>query len=376
MKNKIKILCPLIQLINDEVSQIIKPGIMNSDKCELIESSFFGFKLLQDPVWAEQFKNNKGAHIPKRQEGTFGDEFKNKWVDFQEEKIDVIILHGSGPTDMFKKIANHYKHKPVINIDYKDVADAIGGNIINDRMFVDLGAPGNIFNFKRSLTVMEKGLPVSLENTKYKIHHAPFCVREDVYQKSKELNTDYSQRDLDVSVFFPCTEKSRDVAELYKIRPNNARGYIPLVVKSLNNLKTHIGYTNGTTKSIGQEGRAGLEIDTPGSTQYKYIQTMCQSKIIVTACPGNYEGDYRLMEAMTSGALVMHNRMMLPPAGLIEGEHWIVYDNAQDLAEKICFYNKYPDAAERIANNGRKFVLENHRPHHRVEQWLKVAGLL
>ena len=68
--------------------------------------------------------------------------------------------------------------------------------------------------------------------------------------------------------------------------------------------------------------------------------------------------------------------MMLPPAGLIEGVHWIVYDNAQDLAEKICFYNKYPDAAERIANNGRKFVLENHRPHHRVEQWLKVAGLL
>ena len=148
MKKRIKILCPLIQIINDEVSQIIKPGIMNSDKCELIESSFFGFRLLQDPVWAEQFKSNNGAHIPKGQEGTFGDEFKNKWVDYQEEEIDVIILHGSGPSDKFKKIANHYKHKPIINIDYKDVTDCKNGNVINDIMFVDLGDSSKIFNFK------------------------------------------------------------------------------------------------------------------------------------------------------------------------------------------------------------------------------------
>ena len=149
------------------------------------------------------------------------------------------------------------------------------------------------------------------------------------------------------------------------------------MVRSLSELKTWTGFTTKTDSQSPQgDGRQGRCISTPGTPQYNYCDISTNSKIIVTACPGGYEGDYRLMEAMTSGALVMHNRMILPPKGLVDGEHWIVYDNADDLNDKILYYNKHTDLAKKIARNGRQYVLNNHRPHHRIEEWLKIANLI
>ena len=143
------------------------------------------------------------------------------------------------------------------------------------------------------------------------------------------------------------------------------------------NLNVHVGYTNSTNDSPQAEGRQGTNIDKPGSLQYNYCDTTTNSKIIVTSCPSpGWEGDYRLMEAMTSKALVMHNRMIMPPDGLVDGVHWVLFDDPVDLQNKIEYYTQRPGEAAEIANNGRKYVLENHRPHHRVEQWLRVAGLL
>lgn len=376
MSNKIKIFCPLIQLVNDEVSQICKPGIMNSDRCELVESSFFGFRILRDQIWANNFKKNGGAQLPPNQEGTFGDEFREKWIVYEEEDIDVVILHGSGNPEEFKAAANHYKHLPIINLDYKDVAAKNGNNIINNRMFVDLATSNNVTNFKRSLTKMHRGVPHSIEKTKYEIHHSPYCVREDIYSKSKELNIPYHKRSLDISCFFPETRKGYALSNIYNEGLTNPRGWIPSVVNALEGFKRHVGFTTANNKAPAQEGRAGGKLDIIGSAQYKYVQTMCDSKIIVTACPGNYEGDFRLMESMTSGALVMHNYMLQPPPGLEEGKHWIVYRSAQDLAEKICYYNRHPEKAKEIADTGKEYILNNHRPHHRLEWWLKTAGVL
>jgi hypothetical protein len=383
MKKKIKVFCPLVQLVNDEVSQICKPGILNSDKCELVESSFFGFKILRDQAWAKNFKANGGAQLAPNLEGTFGEPFKEKWIKYQEEEIDVVILHSSGNPDEFKAAAKHYKHLPIINIDYKDVAGIdksksgeFGNNIINNRMHVDLGKEENIFNFKRSLTKMHLGLPLEFEKTLYEIHHSPYCVREDILRKCEELSVPYYKRKFDISCFFPESRKGYTINNIINEHPRNPRGWMPSVVASLKGFNSHVGFTTGNNKAPAQEGRAGQKIDIVGSTQYKYAQIMSNSKIIATACPCNYEGDFRLMEAMTSGALVMHNYMLRPPQGLENGKHWIVYDNAQDLAEKICFYNRYPEKAKQIADAGKDLVIKNHRSHHRVEEWLKIAGLI
>ena len=59
-----------------------------------------------------------------------------------------------------------------------------------------------------------------------------------------------------------------------------------------------------------------------------YFRTLGQAKVIVTCNPSNWEGDFRLWEAMATGALVFVDEMATPmPHAPVDGEHIIVYDN-------------------------------------------------
>lgn len=380
MKNKIKILCPGIQIGDDEVRQIVKPGIINSDKCDLVQSSFFNRRIIDNPAFADRFKRDGGHWFghPKAHKqpslGTFSEHLPDGrlteplWIPYEEDDIDVLLIHGSGPPDGFRALAKHYKHLPVINVDYKDVPQ--------DRMFCEILNRGRVYNFKRSMVDLKNG---KINKFPHHIKHTAFCVREDIHAQQSKMLRQYSKRKYDVACFFPPKAHLNHVGKYIEgtlKAQRHTRGWIASVVKYLYP-DSYIGYTSANKDHSPQlEGRQGKDIQQPGSTQYNYCDITTNSKIIVTACPTNYEGDYRLMEAMTSGALVMHNKMVLPPEGLVDGEHWVTYKNALDLRDKMDYYVKKSGEACEIATNGRKFVLENHRPHHRVEQWLKEAGLL
>jgi hypothetical protein len=59
-----------------------------------------------------------------------------------------------------------------------------------------------------------------------------------------------------------------------------------------------------------------------------YLGQMFRAKIIVTSNPSDWEGDFRLMEAMASGALIFVDQMYVPrPYPLIEGKHIVYYGN-------------------------------------------------
>ena len=59
-----------------------------------------------------------------------------------------------------------------------------------------------------------------------------------------------------------------------------------------------------------------------------YFNDMYNAKIIVTANPSGWEGDFRLMEAFATGALIFVDKMYVPrPHPLIHGTHVIYYDN-------------------------------------------------
>ena len=60
----------------------------------------------------------------------------------------------------------------------------------------------------------------------------------------------------------------------------------------------------------------------------------------------------------------------------VDGEHWICYEDSSELIDKIHYYNNNPNEAEKIAKTGKDFVINNHRPHHRIEYFLKQRGLL
>lgn len=378
MSKKVKIFCPVIQTSDDEVLQIVKPGIINSDKCDYTLSSFLGSRIIENPEFAAKFKEDGefylGGHKNLPRLGSFGQLKERLLIPYEEDDIDVVLIHGSGNPEKFKKLADHYKHLPIINVDYKDVKI--------EKMWTEIIDRDNVFNFKRSMVHLYPDKPGHVHKYQYPVHHAPFCVREDIHeQQTKLYRKNFRSREYDVACFFPLHKTIREMFINGKrnvaLKSNTrARAYVSAVVDSISDINTWIGYTTTKKGSPQGKGRRGHEISTPGSAQYKYCDISTNSKIIVTACPSLYEGDYRLMEAMTSGALVMHNKMVLPPRGLIDGEHWVVYDNADDLHEKVQYYNKHTNKAQQIARNGRNFVLNNHRPHHRIEEWLKTANIL
>jgi hypothetical protein len=59
-----------------------------------------------------------------------------------------------------------------------------------------------------------------------------------------------------------------------------------------------------------------------------YFQAMYSSKIVVTSNPSHWEGDFRLMEAMASAALVFVDNLYVPrPSIPLHNQHIVYYDN-------------------------------------------------
>jgi hypothetical protein len=359
MDKKIQIHCPLYTVGHEDISQIVHAGIESSDRCAYIDLPWNG-KGWHTTGWKPPITTDCGA--------------------------DLLLLHGNMHLDKAKEIKNNYPKLPCIVLDYKDCPNTLFTKFPND---------STVTYFKRSMVKMHSGVPEGIsEFPGYNVHHSAFCVREDIVEAASKYNN--LKRDIDVSCFFEKTwypnnvktindihkvgqfkdhRKVNDFWPYYKDHNGNnlSRGYAPIIVDIIPKLKKHIGKTAKLTQGDGRKGVGLLE---EGSMQNNYLKLMLRSKIVVTSCPANYEGDYRLMEAMACGSLVLHNRMLLPPSGLIDGEHWVIYDSPLDLLQKIIFYNNNPRIAKEIALAGKQYVLNNHMPRNRVEEWLRTTKLI
>lgn len=345
----IKIYCPFHNAGAEENSQILQPGIKNSTKCELIEL----------PSQVRTLNDPKGPYIDAAPQ-TSG----------RPKDVDVMILHGCMTPEQAIVWREQYPDIPAIVLDYKDELKL---------WHPDLRV---LAHFKRNMAIREHGRPLGVHDYKpHVVHFSPYCVREDIV-KELEKHKD-TPRDMDVCCFFDPNDdnwvnhvpmhykrngKLRDTIET-QVGWCGTRRLVASTLKSAQKFygcgyKMHIGKTGA-----GQtEGRR-----TP---QEEYCKLMATTKIIVTATPDGWEGDYRLMEAMSSGALVLHNRMILPPSGLVDGKHWIIYNDHIDMLEKVYYYMSHPGEAKTIGEAGKRYVLENHRPHHRVESWLRTVNIL
>ena len=352
----IHVYCPNIEAGTDAHLQIIKPGLLASDKCTIANTPADNGFILYDKLY-------------------------NKWLETNEESVDVVLLTDSTPSDAVMGNVNQaavsrYPTKPVIAVSYNDEP-------IDEFQPTFTTPHDNVVRFKRSMTVMKDHVPTGAAEYPFEVKHAAYCVRYDIHNKCEELSKSYENRSLDVCCFFQGKETSIADKRLkdwnnFMDRPpiNFARGYAPQVVLSMSHLKSFVGFTTEDQIRPNALGRHGVGLDEEGSAQHNYVKTMCDSKIVVTACPCGYEGDYRLMEAMSSGALVLHNKMHYAPEGLVDGVHWIVYSSKRELAEKLCFYNQHQHLAREIAENGKDHVLKHHMPHHRIESWLRAVGSL
>jgi hypothetical protein len=103
---------------------------------------------------------------------------------------------------------------------------------------------------------------------------------------------------------------------------------------------------------------------------------MTTSRIIVTVNPSYWEGDFRLWESMSSGALVFCDHIMVPhPYPLLDGQHIVFFDsnNQTDLWTKLDYYLSHPEESQAIAWRGYHHAMQFHRTANFIDYVLRTA---
>lgn len=164
-----------------------------------------------------------------------------------------------------------------------------------------------------------------------------------------------SQRHIDISVFFNVNVPG--ATSIFKHRC----GVANFIKEKFKNYKINVGL-------VGKSGELGRN-----SIQQEYYNKMRDSKIIVTCNPSNWEGDYRTWESLSSGALVMVDKMITPKKNpLIDRKHIVYYDrdNLEQLKGQLLYYLKNPDLARKIGKEGREYALKYHKSSDRINEIL------
>lgn len=101
-----------------------------------------------------------------------------------------------------------------------------------------------------------------------------------------------------------------------------------------------------------------------------YFGQMYNAQIIVTSNPSGWEGDFRLMEAFASGALIFVDRMFVPrPYPLEDWKHVIYYDNKNktELFDRLDIIRANKKQMSTIAANGYLHAMTFHRAANLID---------
>jgi len=108
----------------------------------------------------------------------------------------------------------------------------------------------------------------------------------------------------------------------------------------------------------------------------KYFDFMMHSQIVVTVNPSFWEGDFRLWEALSTGALVFVDHIMVPhPFPLIDKKHVIYFSshNKEDLTKKLDYYLAHKEEARVIALRGYLHAMQYHRTSNFIDYVMRTA---
>ena len=106
--------------------------------------------------------------------------------------------------------------------------------------------------------------------------------------------------------------------------------------------------------------------------QTQYVEQLIKAKVVVVAQRDEWEGHFRLFEALASGAMVFADKGLALPDGLKDKESIILYDSAKSLENLLLHYLSPKQNKERllIARKGWEVAIGRHRSWHRVEEVL------
>lgn len=113
------------------------------------------------------------------------------------------------------------------------------------------------------------------------------------------------------------------------------------------NLKMYLGLAG----KHGEEGRK--------TVQKKYVELLSKSKIVVHCSPDGWEGDYRTMESVSSGALVLTNELKNPYPWFEDKKNIVYYNSISHMFRLINYYLSNEEKAREIINNYRIYSSED-----------------
>ena len=214
-----------------------------------------------------------------------------------------------------------------------------------------------------------------------KIEVARYSVRSDLVDSISEVvkETKDALGGMDPIKAIPMLRRPKDVVTFWNashdIDPvSGVRSYLRAAVSravlSLANIDSGDGGARQnitvTAKVCGKrehEGRNDVHDD--------YVMSLLEHKIVVVAQRDQWEGHYRLMEALAGGALVFTDPMHPLPYLLEDGVNVVVYNSISVLKKKILYYIEDAQGQKErveIAARGHAVAMNHHRSWHVMER--------
>jgi SAM-dependent methyltransferase len=200
------------------------------------------------------------------------------------------------------------------------------------------------------------------DGTSYR--HIPLVVRTDTIVS---LQATLKRRGHDLTYPIETYNRSTDVIHLWPMNESKKVNYqYGFLRTEVSNLTIQIGNKHNLSTFVGlagkplREGRRDVED--------AYIEQLLDTKIVALAQRDFWEDHYRLLEAVVSGACVLHDFMFGLPAGLEDGKSIVLYRSAKEFEEKILYYLQHDEERMEIGRRGREIAMSRHRSWHRMEE--------
>lgn len=206
--------------------------------------------------------------------------------------------------------------------------------------------------------------------------HAPYAVRTDimntihhVLRVSNTTNVSATETALANVIFDPNRHRPIDVLHLWNISfregKSKLRNSVSKLIRSWNGTLL-VEQNRKLTTSIHEQGerrQVGRNM-----VDAAYVRALLTSKIVVVTQKDDWEDHYRLFESMSCGALILHDSMIAPPKGLVDGQSIIFFRSLQDLEERALYYLMHDQERLAVARQGWEWSMRRHRSWHRIEE--------
>jgi hypothetical protein len=200
------------------------------------------------------------------------------------------------------------------------------------------------------------------------------AIAESVINHQTYYNISYDTDDLSI-VLSTKLPRPKDVISFWDpdheydpktLTKSQFRCLVSRAVLSLRNSSTSgdnsISATAGIVGHRATSGRQTVHED--------YVNALLEHKIVVVAQRDLWEGHYRLLEGLVSGALVLHDPMHPLPYKIKDGTNIVIYYSLQDLKDKILYYLKHDEERKSIARNGYMTAMKYHRAFQIMERYV------